>query len=494
MLDGLSDRGHSPPDVLTETARSGRAMPRHGASFEMTGEKARTGTAHANIGMVPPLSTLTSLVIPPLCVVCLIWPALWNGYPIVFADTGTYLSQAMHRYLGWDRPVFYSLFIYPLHLGLTTWPVILVQSCLTLLVLDMTRRALGVPRRWLAALTLFLAVATWLPWTVSELVPDLFTPLLVLLLGLLTFSPARLQLWQRAAMTALAAFMIATQQSSVALAFALLCVFIPSRLLLADRRNPSRLFAPLLAPAIAVAAMVLVNTVGFGQASLSPYGNVFLLARVIYDGPGMAVLRRDCPERGWLLCPFLDRFPAKENDFLWDKASPIVLAGGHKAVSADAGAIIRAAIAAQPGRLLAAAWDNTLEQLTRFASGDGLQSWARPAGTWIDADFPPRESAAFHAARQQMGTLEVPPPLAAVHRGTALAGIAAALVVLPIAWRRRHVAAWYLALALLTLPISAAITGGLSAPFDRYQSRIVWLPAVMALLSVPALARRTCSE
>ena len=64
----------------------------------------------------------------------------------MFADTGTYLSQAMHHYLGWDRPVFYSLFIYPLHLGLTIWPVILVQSCLTVWVLDLTRHAFGVSR------------------------------------------------------------------------------------------------------------------------------------------------------------------------------------------------------------------------------------------------------------------------------------------------------------------------------------------------------------
>jgi hypothetical protein len=90
-----------------------------------------------------------------------------------------------------------------------------------------------------------------------------------------------------------------------------------------------------------------------------------------------------------------------------------------------------------------------------------------------------------------MGTLEVPPPLAAAHRVAALAGIGAALLLLPIAWRRRHAAAWFLALALLTLPIGAAITGGLSAPFDRYQSRIVWLPAAMAFLTVPALLAAT---
>ena len=35
--------------------------------------------------------------------------------------------------------MFYSFFIWPLHFGLTTWPVIAVQSCLTVLVLDLTR-------------------------------------------------------------------------------------------------------------------------------------------------------------------------------------------------------------------------------------------------------------------------------------------------------------------------------------------------------------------
>ncbi len=81
-------------------------------------------------------------------------------------------------------------------------------------------------------------------------------------------------------------------------------------------------------------------------------------------------------------------------------------------------------------------------------------------------------------------------PLAIVHRVIALAGIAAALLLLPLAWHRRHVAAGFLAVALLALPLSAAITGGLSTPHDRYQSRIVWLPAAMAFLTVPSLLGR----
>ncbi len=160
---------------------------------------------------------------------CLVWPALWNRYPIVFSDTGTYLSQAVHRYFGWDRPVFYSLFILPLHLALTTWPVVVAQSWLAVLVLDQVRRAFGLTIEWLLGLTVVLAVVTWLPWTVSELMPDLFTPLLVLLLGRLVFQGSLLGLPDRMAIIVLAAFMIATQQSSVPLALGLLTVVIPLR-------------------------------------------------------------------------------------------------------------------------------------------------------------------------------------------------------------------------------------------------------------------------
>ena len=44
----------------------------------------------------------------PAAAALLLWPAMWNGYPIVFADTGTYLSQAVNRYAGWDRRPFTS--------------------------------------------------------------------------------------------------------------------------------------------------------------------------------------------------------------------------------------------------------------------------------------------------------------------------------------------------------------------------------------------------
>jgi hypothetical protein len=258
-----------------------------------------------------------------------------------------------------------------------------------------------------------------------------------------------------------------------------------------------------LPPALAVLGLCTTNLAAHGRFAIAPFGNVFLLARVIYDGPGRAILRRDCPTQTWLLCPFLDSFPANSDDFLWTKHSPLYRAGGPKAVSRDAGAIIAASLLADPATEAQAALANALEQLTRFASGDGLSAWPNEVSPVIARHFPAREQAAYAAARQQARSLAVPAILARIHTIVALAGTLACVLLLvrligtrhaasgQRAARRQHaVCAGFLIAALLTLPLSAAITGALSAPHDRYQARIMWLPPFVAVLAFAAMRRR----
>ncbi|HBK04543.1 MAG TPA: hypothetical protein DDZ81_01630 [Acetobacteraceae bacterium] len=498
----------------------------------------------------------TAVLIVPAAAALLLWPALWNGYPIVFADTGTYLSQAIHLYAGWDRPVFYSLFMLPLHWTVTLWPVVFAQALLTARVLWVVCRTLVPvmpPLAFVAGIGL-LAIGTWLPWIVSELMPDIFTPLLVLVVCLLARVPERLSRTERAALVGLAAFMIATQQSSLPLACGLVATLwtaaktvswpglarpptsslakqrpktapsgaaTPPDPVMAGEGPPSTPdaadmatgvdidSAPIMtkraqtevkpaiwrvplaaAPALAVLALCSVNLAAHGRFAIAPFGNIFLLARVIYDGPGMTALRAECPSAHWRLCPFIDDFPATSDEFLWADTSPLNRAGGPKAVSADADAIIRAALYANPGAEFRAALSNTAEQLTLFHSGDGLNPWAAQVTPWIDRDFPAREATAYAAARQQSGVLAVPAVLARLHVVIALGGVAACLMLIPIALSRRAPCSYFLLGVLVALPLSAAITGALSTPHDRYQSRIGWLPPFVAAVSLASLHRR----
>ena len=443
----------------------------------------------------------------------LLWPAAINGYPLVFSDTGTYLSQAIHHYLGWDRPVFYSLFLLPLHLTLTTWPVIVAQALLAAATLHLLRRALlpAMSAWWLVPLLAALALASALPWLASQLMPDLFTGLLVLTLGLLGFAAASLSRGERLWLTGFSAFMIATHQSHLLLALLLLPTLLAlqwwlgpgtgrpaigrpgtghpgagrdSRALLAAGRAALPLLA---APALACVALIGVNLIGHHRASVAPFSNVFSLARVIYDGPGMRALQRDCPSAHWRLCPYLDQFPAIADQFLWQQDGPLVRAGGAKLVSTEANAIMASAIAAEPITELRAVLANSARQLARFATGDGLQAWPTTVTPWILRDFPRFEADTYLAARQTNDVLELPAWLLTLHRAVALIGVAVCCALLPVALRRRHRVTGFLALVLLALPLNALITGGLSGPHDRYQSRVMWLPPLLAALAIPAL-------
>jgi hypothetical protein len=421
----------------------------------------------------------------------LLWPAFLNGYPLVFSDTGTYLSQAINHYVGWDRPVFYSLFLLPLHMTLTTWPVIVAQSLIVAHLLRLGLRVLhpGASVWWQVPLAIFLAVCTSLPWFVAELTPDMFTGLLVLALGLLMFCAAALSRAECIWLTLLSAFMMAVHLSHLPLAVLLLLTALAVSHTLGVRTGRDML-RPALSIGLAVAALLTVNLVAHRRLSLAPYGNVFLLARVIYDGPGERVLARECPRHAWRLCAYRHRFPPTADMFLWRADGPIIKAGGAKLVSADADAIVAAAVAAEPGAELAALMENTGQQLAMFRTGDGLHAWPDTVTPWIRRDFPPAELARFVSSLQANNRLPVPEWMAWGHTLVALAGVAGCLILLPRACRKHPALAGLLALALLALPANALITGGLSGPHDRYQSRIMWLPSLMVVLALPALMRR----
>lgn len=427
----------------------------------------------------------------------LIWPAVWNGFPLIFSDSGTYLGQALARYLGWDRPPFYSFFLLATNWGVTLWLSVLAQALLTAHLLGLVLRVLNRPEPLALLLTTIgLAALTPLPWLVSQLMPDLFTGYTVLTLWLLGFRFTAMSRIERVYVLLLACFAVAVHQSHLPLALGLAAL---GGLLLGARYGAREALRPTLRMAtpalLAALALVSVNLVGRGKASLSPYGSVFLAVRMIYDGPGLDLARRECPGVGWKLCGALDRLPEDHNDFLWDANSPMQEWGGAMAWAPEASAIIHATLRTEPGGVLAAALNNAVQQLGRLALGDGLGPWpARSGPVAMVERFYPDELAALQASRQQTGQL-----LADAKRLVPLQIAAALLAIGILGWLvlRRSPRPPPYAMALIALVLAgvlgnAAIAGALSGPTDRYQTRIIWLlPFIsMALLAALRLAPR----
>ena len=237
-------------------------------------------------------------------------------------------------------------------------------------------------------------------------------------------APERLGRAEAVGLTALATFATCAHFSNLPLALALLACLLPLRLRLGARAalGGAGLARVVGAPVAAALALTAVNLAGHGTAAIAPYGNVFLLARLIEDGPGRDALIRACPGAGWRLCAARDLLPANADAFLWRPDSPLEAAGGPKRVSAEADAIIAAAIRAEPGRELAAMLRNAGRQLLRFGSGDGLQPWPETVTPWINRDFPPFEQVAYAASRQANGRSLLPDWMGRLHEGAALGG------------------------------------------------------------------------
>lgn len=133
-----------------------------------------------------------------------------------------------------------------------------------------------------------------------------------------------------------------------------------------------------------------------------------------------------------------------------------------------------------------------MAQFAQFATGDGLNPWPETVTPWISRDFPPAEFAAYRAARQSRGELSVPPSLRWLHQAAAWAGLAGCAALAVLGHRRRHLLGGFAVALLFGVLVNAAITGGLSGPHDRYQSRVIWLPLALVLLAL--LRRRTAAR
>lgn len=425
----------------------------------------------------------------------LAWPALANGYPIVFSDTGGLMEMALLPDMGWDKPWVYGPFLLGLHGRTTLWLPALAQALLLSHLLWIVQRAL-LPARPGGHLVLCvgLAVLTAAPWFASLLMPDVFAPLTVLCLAALGFGAGRLNRWELGWAAAVGTLAVASHLSHLVLAAG--CV---AAIGLVRWRLPWRPAAPLGG---ALAFLLLSNVVGHGVPAISPYGSVFMLARLIGDGPARALLLRDCPAAGYeRLCPWAaQERPVGWGDdsdaFLWEPEGPL-WAGGRGPIlfAPEASRAVRATVLAYPVEVAAAMVRNAWTQLGLVRVGDALvpDYLAATVEPKIRRFFPPEERARYLASVQQTGALPaLAAPFAAMHLAVLLLGGLGSLVVLA-RWQRDRTLAGFALVVLLGLGANAVATGALSKPHHRYQARIAWLvvlPPAFALLRVRVLAAR----
>jgi hypothetical protein len=426
--------------------------------------------------------------------VLLAWPALLNGYPLVFSDTGGFLHQTTGPLMLWDKPWVYGPLLHLFHWRTTLWLPLAAQALVVSHLLWLTQRVLrggAAPGAHVAACGVAAAL-TAAPFTVALLMPDVFAPVVLLALLLLGLGGAGLARGEAAWLGGIAALGVAAHLAHLPLALAAVGMVLAT----GRWRGAIRAALPLAA---AVALVLATNAVGHGRAAISPHGATFLLARLQADGPATDIIRARCPAAGWYLCAFVDRFPMDSQAFLWGPDSPVNRDAegqprflGGAMISREAAEIVAETLRAHPAGVAAAILRNTLAQIATVSIGDTLTSdnLATALRPRIAEAFPRFERAAFDGALQARDALLpavawlVPVHLVALILSVPLLAAGALRGGDPL---RR----WF-ALALLGgLVANAVATGGLSGVFPRYQARIAWLlPVAAMLLMLPPRGRR----
>ncbi|MGE0061900.1 MAG: hypothetical protein AB7T86_07460 [Xanthobacteraceae bacterium] len=417
--------------------------------------------------------------------------ALWNGFPLIFPDTGGYFTRPIEGTLDMGRSALYGLFLY-IGIPFAFWPAVLVQCALTAWLIVLTLRAHGLgDRPGLAfGIVLALCATTGLPWFAGQLMPDIFFPLAVLALHLLVFRHEALNRAERTGLVAVIAFAMASHMAALGVCAGALMALALLRRIWPRALPPLRAGLAAVAVASGIALALLSNAAITGNLAFTPGGANFLFGRLIEDGIVARYVEDECPDPALRLCAYRHELPGNADDWLWGPGTAFYKLGGDEGFRDEAREIIADTLTLYPAEHLLTAIEGTLKQLVTFKTEVAPPAHNAPAIAAFK-EHTPQWFGALMAARQQSN-----PPDAAllnlIHwpvAATSLLGLVALL-----AFRRRlgvtPQATALIATVLLALAANAAVCGIFSHPVDRYQSRMIML-APFAVAVVWWSRRRT---
>ena len=309
------------------------------------------------------------------CVALLIAPAAWNGFPLLQYDTGGYLAAWTEGKLAISRSVPYGIM---LAAGRRPdfWPVLIVQSALTVWLLALTLRAhkLGDRPLTLLAIVAALCLLTTLPWLTAILLTDIFAGLSVLALYLLLLRDEALKPAERIGLIALAAVAAATHSATLAVMLALTIVAAIVSLLRRARLTPMHLARAALALTLGACLVFTADFLVAGTLVWTPGGPALSFGRMLQDGIVKKYLDDHCPDPALRLCPYKDKLPTDADDFFWGEGLFDTL-GRFDGLNDEMRRIAFASLADYPLLQLKSALGETGTQLLRVETGAGVVNW-----------------------------------------------------------------------------------------------------------------------
>jgi len=426
-----------------------------------------------------------------LLALLLLVPAFWNGFPLIFYDTGAYVLEGLGGVFLVERAPVYAELLFLAGGRFSLWPIVVLQAVILAYVILETARAEvpGLTLKGLAGIGLALALLTGIGWYAGQVEPDVFTSVVILGTWLLLFRAPRMGRMRARWIVGVTGLAVACHPSHLGLIGGLLIC--AALLKFACRWMPMlprpRLRAGLPGLATALAMIVAGNFVLTGNIFLSKSGSAFVFARLMQDGIVKRLMDETCPPRGdatYRLCEYKNRLKTRADAWLWGNSGFRALGGfTGRRQQVEERRIILETLKRYPVLNVRMAVHDSVLQFLMFRTGDGIepQEWVLEPGF---RRMIPTQLHAYLGARQQRGLIRFK-TLNLIHVPIgAMSLLGLALLLQRAGAMRRWAAGMLPGMVLLGLVGNAVICGTFSNPHDRYQSRVVWLPTLCLLLAV----------
>jgi hypothetical protein len=348
----------------------------------------------------------------------------------------------------------------------------------------------------LVAIPLIAGAAGALPFYVAYLMPDIFAPVLIIVIATLTVFGRRMERGEILLALALGSFAVVVHLSHLAIALMLLPVSAMASVLVSRRRW---WLPPALVLAIAAVGLLYVKAFEFAAEVVTDRPVVYsplVTARLITNGPGYDYLAEHCPDPKIDTCLLWDAL-SKSDDPWRLTPSHIIFSrdprlGSYKLmpaedrhrVAAEQREFFLRVLADRPLDTIGSLAMNTLTQTVFFSVDMTIPT---PADAEVIRRHPDLRDASMGDLAGDRSWIE---PLTSAHAAV----YAASLLVIGglLASGRRPPGAVRALVLMLLIGVlaNAFVCGALSQAATRYGGRVIWLlPFAAAFLVMAALAR-----
>lgn len=262
-----------------------------------------------------------------------LYAAFYNGFPLVYTDTGTYLRSGFEGEIPVDRPIFYGLFLRHISLAESLWLVVFVQALITCWLLHLISGIIfsGIKRNVVFLVSVvFVTLTTGYSYNVSILIPDIFATISFLAIAVMLLSQ-ELNRVTWVLVSIIFVFSLSTHYSNIPIFILLFAALLFSTW---RRYRKGEEFIPIrrimIAASLFVFTMLMIPTVNYsynGKFRYSESSHVFLFNHMIEIGAAQQYLEDNCDQQNFAICEYREEL---EWDFLWNYDGPLYKTGGWK--------------------------------------------------------------------------------------------------------------------------------------------------------------------